>query len=522
MSLSSNPWFLRLMSPVRRERPRSRPERRGRQRLRLEQLETRDLPSGFWTPLTHLAPDGIGTMMLLSDGTVMAQNGNLLASANWNQWYQLTPDSSGNYVTGAWSILHTMGNQRLYYGSNVLPNGKVFLVGGEYSGPTGTQNWINTGEIYNPLTNLWSPITNYPQPNFGDDPTAVLPDGRILAGFLNGPQTSIYDPATNTWSAGATKLHTTDRSDEESWVKLPDNSILTYDIYSTLSSGVGQAERYIPAAGGPGSWVDASGSGTGAAPANLSSAALGDELGAAVRLPDGRVFILGATGHTAYYTPATNSWAVGPDIPGGLGADDAPAAVLPNGHVLLAADRGPIGGTFTPPTSVFEFDPSTNTYTNVTPPSSTLVLSGSCYVTRMLVLPNGQVLMAGTRNTPQGSTADTQLAVRTTNEAPNPAWRPGVLSLRGSTNSFTLTGTQLNGLSEGAAYGDDAEMSSNYPIVRLRDASGVSYARTSGWSSTGVSAVGDTTPEAVQLTQPVSRGIYLLRPSPTASPRRPC
>jgi hypothetical protein len=31
-----------------------------------------------------------------------------------------------------------------------------------------------------------------------------------------------------------------------------------------------------------------------------------------------------------------------------------------------------------------------------------------------------------------------------------------------------LKGTQLNGMSAGAAYGDDVEMDSNYPIVYLK------------------------------------------------------
>jgi hypothetical protein len=55
------------------------------------------------------------------------------------------------------------------------------------------------------------------------------------------------------------------------------------------------------------------------------------------------------------------------------------------------------------------------------------------------------------------------------------------------TNNFTLSGRQLNGVSEGAAYGDDAQMSSNYPIIRNITASSVtSYASSHDWSSTGV------------------------------------
>ena len=53
--------------------------------------------------------------------------------------------------------------------------------------------------------------------------------------------------------------------------------------------------------------------------------------------------------------------------------------------------------------------------------------------------------------------------------------------------SFHLTGTLLNGISQGAAYGDDAQMDSNYPLVRAADGTGnVYYLRTFNWSSTGV------------------------------------
>ena len=45
--------------------------------------------------------------------------------------------------------------------------------------------------------------------------------------------------------------------------------------------------------------------------------------------------------------------------------------------------------------------------------------------------------------------------------------------------NFTLTGTQLNGISAGATYGDDAEMDTNYPIIQLKakDGSGKVYSR---------------------------------------------
>jgi hypothetical protein len=50
---------------------------------------------GTWTALTNPAPDGTGTMLLLTDGTVMVQGYN-----PGNNWMRLTPDATGGYVNG--------------------------------------------------------------------------------------------------------------------------------------------------------------------------------------------------------------------------------------------------------------------------------------------------------------------------------------------------------------------------------------------------------------------------------------
>ena len=104
-------------------------------RLTLEALEDRCLLSGTWTPLTNLLPDAFGATheMLLSDGTVMIQDGG--AQTTSNRWYKLAPDATGSYINGTFSPRASMSLERLFFGSNVLPSGKVFLVGGEFSGP---------------------------------------------------------------------------------------------------------------------------------------------------------------------------------------------------------------------------------------------------------------------------------------------------------------------------------------------------------------------------------------------------
>lgn len=472
-----------------------------------EALETRQLLSA-WTPLTNPIPDlqGANTMLLLPNGSVMVHitplveyNSAPMASAGW---YELTP-VNGNYIDGTWSQLSSMNESRLYFGSAVLPNGNVFVVGGEYSGEDTAQNWTNTAEMYDSSMNSWMALPDYPEQSFGDDPIEVLPGGSVLGGYVGGAQTFVFKPSSDSRIQDGSKLKR-DRSDEESWVKMADGSILSYDIFASRASGSGSAQRFIPSTG---KWVRA-----GSFPFLLSRRSDRDEMGAGVLLPDGRAFFLGGDGRTAFYSLPKHSsgpgtWKAGPKIPDGLVAADAPAAVLPNGDVLVSAAppllRQKVDGSyFQSPTSLFEFNPISGKYTNVTQSGNRFFNVKSSFMT-MLVLPTGQVLMANDTD---------QLEVYTPNGAPHAAWRPAIATVEKNTDgAYSLFGMQLNGLSEGAAYGDDAQMAENYPIVELVDASGnVIFGDTYDWSSTGV-ATGDLL-EVTRFSLPstVPSGTYQL------------
>ena len=150
--------------------------------------------------------------MLLSNGDILVQGTPTLTQANVGPadvWYRLTPDSTGNYVLGSWGSQSHMNVPRLYSPTAMLPEG-IIVVGGEYSLPF---SFTNAVEIYDPTTNSWSQVASVPTPptqtgqipppnaisQFGDDPITVLPNGQVLAGYFNGPQTYIYNPATNSW-----------------------------------------------------------------------------------------------------------------------------------------------------------------------------------------------------------------------------------------------------------------------------------------------------------------------------------
>jgi hypothetical protein len=420
--------------------------------------------SGSWTTLTNAPPAAVATTLLLTDGTVLAQG------VSTNKWYRLTPDAHGDYLNGTWTTLADSVHAPLYYASGVLRDGRVLVFGGEYD--AGAAVWLLNAEMYDPVANTW---TTLPTPagwvRGGDMPGSVLPDGRFIAGQILTRNTAIYDPTTNSWTAAANKINTVG---EESWSLLPDGTIVAVDC-----SNPPNAEKYIIAAD---TWVAA-----GATPDVLVDSI--SEIGASVLLPDGRMFVIGATGPTALYTPPAvanqpGTWTRGPTIPQvnpgePLGAVDGPACVLPNGNVLFNA--GPITNpaTFKAPAYFFEYDPTNNTITAVASPVNS---NTAAYVGRMLMLPTGDVLY---------TSYSTTVEIYAPSGGPDPTWLPTITGAPASVRrgqTYQLAGRQINGLTQCCFYGNDATMATNYPLVRLRSVSGgdTYYCRTSNYSTMGV------------------------------------
>jgi len=101
-------------------------------------------------------------MWLLTDGTVITQSGDV-----GQHWFKLTPDAHGSYVNGTWTTLAPMSFPRLYFTTNVLQDGRVWRLGGEYTGPYFDPNIAPSGAIYDPIKNTWSPIAPYPNESGG-------------------------------------------------------------------------------------------------------------------------------------------------------------------------------------------------------------------------------------------------------------------------------------------------------------------------------------------------------------------
>jgi hypothetical protein len=422
--------------------------------------------------LTHQPPDGAVVTFQMTDGTVMAQGG------NDSDWWKLTPDINGSYLNGTWTRLADLPSGYAPYAQAeaVLADGRLLIEGGEYN--NNVFAFTNLGAVYDPVANAWT-MVKPPKgwTNIGDSPGTVLPDGTYLLGYKFKTKMAVLNPKTMTWTAVPSK-NKNDENAEEGWVLLPDGSLLTVDV-----SGHPDSERYIPKKG---KWVTAGstvvdlrgaqnccGTCIEYGPKNKCYDPPG-ETGAAVRRPDGTVFASGATpdgetkAHTAVWTPPsqgdkTGHWTPGPDFPSNDQGFDSPVSILPSGNVLVEGASG----------SLYEYNGTTLTREPFNSGGGGL-----------MPLPDGTILVGG-------------FAVYASTGTYDASWAPTISSAPSSVTrgqTYQIAGTQFNGLNQGAAFGDELDTHTNYPLVRITNtATGhVFYARTHDHSSMGV-ATGSAT-----------------------------
>jgi Galactose oxidase, central domain/Kelch motif len=215
-----------------------------------------------------------------------------------------------------------------------------------------------------------------------DAAAAPLPDGRVLvAGGFHESSAEIFDPATGTFSSAGIGPMTVDRY-KAAAAPLPDGRVLIAGGESTEGSPLSSAEIFDPATN------------------TFSSAGIGSMTvarwdAAAAPLPDGRVLIVGgccgaSTRSSAeVFNPATNTFSSA-----GIGSTSDPregavAAPLSDGRVLVTGGAGG-GSSFAQP-SAEVFDPATGTFSSAGIGSMALGRQDAVAAP----LPDGRVLVAG-------------------------------------------------------------------------------------------------------------------------------
>lgn len=490
---------------------------------------------GYWQPLFNQPnfvsfqsqesqepfPGGASNPLLLTDGSILVQNNGYWATG---EIWKLTPDAYGSYLGGTWSQLPSLpeGYIPTYFCSAVLADGRVIFLGGEYTGTTFDFTLTNEGAIFDPVTNVWTSIqgpeffeNSYPTwfdnnsvHPIGDGASVVLEDGTFMvndkmskqAAFWN-PKTSLYPVWTETGTATKQYMNT-----EEGWTLLPNGTVLSVNCYKEykINHDTGddsfpypfdltQSEIYNPKTG---EW---SYGGSTIFPLS-DTATMGQvdvphefEMGPPVLRPDGTVFCAGSNGNTAVYDTKTKKWHQGPRLPSlpspefQLGIQDGPGALLPNGNVLFAAS--PILPSYSPPVHFFEFDGSKLIEQPMIPHSTidnpSIGEPDPVYICNLLVLPTGQVLLTDFSNDVEVFTPG--------NKKYNPEWAPVIKSVskevRGG-KTYKIKGIRFNGMSQASTYGDDFQMATNYPLVRItnNETGHVFYCRTHDHSYMGVAS----------------------------------
>ncbi|WP_041170390.1 thrombospondin type 3 repeat-containing protein [Vibrio sp. EJY3] len=158
------------------------------------ELTALDIATGVWSARTSM-PDGgrawavggvLNGKLYVIGG--LDQQGPSLANVGTTSIYDPNSDS--------WSEGSPMPTPRRGSAGAVL-NGEIYVVGGYGEGQ------LAIVEAYNPLTDQWTTKASLPSPRWY--PSAAAVDGKlyVIGGTDNNDQrVDIYDPSTNSWTAG--------------------------------------------------------------------------------------------------------------------------------------------------------------------------------------------------------------------------------------------------------------------------------------------------------------------------------
>ena len=430
-----------------------------------------------------------GTVVqLLSDGSILLSAGGYGAGLSAGAFFRYFPDAYGSYTNGRLlrcSATMAPGNtftfQTRPYGSWVgtnypLADGNVILFGNEYGegGGFGADYFIGAGgpggimppssfQVYNVVADNWTelgnphyvanewtiPANSYSSGasyTFGggsfiaDAPSCLLSDGTVWVSAngvnpLINCEHWIVNPYNKTF-----KTYMGPGDGEATHTLLQDGSFMLFVGWGTTE----YTFRWYPPGSSLGNldWVVVQKTGC---PVQLADYVTGSsenhEFGASVALPNGKVFVYAV--HSAIYDPVTDTWSAGvaqsPRQPGsapGRGPSDEAICMLPDANRIWCFD--------------YIYDMAANSYS-----------IASEYLAMGTLLPSGEVFNTNGYYVFQPDPALT----------PPAAVRPTITSVSATTmvpgGIYSLSGTQLCGVTQAANLNDEYNDLSCFPIVKF-------------------------------------------------------
>ncbi|MEQ1844869.1 MAG: kelch repeat-containing protein, partial [Nitrospira sp.] len=294
--------------------------------------------NGNWAPPT----DGLRTARLYHTATFLS-NGKVLVVGGYTNTSTGNAIASAELfdpAVGAWRTTGSLTTARLYHTATLLPNGKVLVVGGSTSTNGNVGSPLASAELFDPTADggvgSWTP-TLQPLATARVFHTAtLLPNGKVLVagGQFSGSCAELYDPAANggngDWST--TGCLTTGRAGHTATL-LQNGTVL---VAGGTSSALATTETFDPAAnGGVGAW-GATGSLTTHRYRHTATLLPTGKVLVVGGSPDGG--ISGSLASAELYDPAVNG-GVGPWTPTlqplTTGRQNHTATLLPNGKVLV-------------------------------------------------------------------------------------------------------------------------------------------------------------------------------------------
>ncbi|HWA97887.1 MAG TPA: hypothetical protein VG713_05320, partial [Pirellulales bacterium] len=285
--------------------------------------------AGTWTKVSVPAPAGKpANMTLLTDGRVLLSG--LETSTTWDEWWTLTPDSTGSYENGSYASVGSSQYGRIFNPSYTLNTGQYMVCGGEYICPASNITCNGQSdepdrsvcELFDPVSNSWTELPDMPA-KVDDTPGIVLADGLVLNPGYDTGGAYTFSPVTGKWTSAAS-YNETDMDNEAGSALLPDGSVFmgnfAFGRYNSIANSWSEVKSTATIPGGTqyDEFLPTS----------------EDEIGAFLLLYDGTLLVLGGNSKNGLYSYLTDSWALTDATPSSLNQGDAPGCVESDGRVL--------------------------------------------------------------------------------------------------------------------------------------------------------------------------------------------
>lgn len=293
-----------------------------------------------------------------------------------------------NGVGATFTNTGSLNTARRFHTATLLNSGKVLVAAGS---TTGSYQFLDTTEIYDPITGAWN-LTGQLNTPRDSHSAALLPSGKVIvaAGRNLGGATSsveLYDPDTGTWT-NAGPLNTA-RLDATATV-LDNGKVLVAGGYDYSGHTFHTAELYDPVAE---TWMSLSNT--------MSTSRTGHT---ATLLTNGQVLVTGGFGSypdsstilssAELFDPASGSWTIANSM--STPRQSHTATLLQNGNVLVIGGANSTGAI----SDAELYDPSSGTWITISNKMSTPRVGHTA-----TLLNDGMVLVAGGSAESSASTA---------------------------------------------------------------------------------------------------------------------